>query len=265
MIENSGGIPGRSETHRVSMLGLPVELHRRASQHQEALRRELSLIDWSSTPDAAPVRLQALATELAGRYGHLTAVQNERIAAAVEAGAATVDLDYDLPAEAADAAERLGAMLDEVDRFCVDDALISLVAPPPLADYRRWFLSEFVAQLRDGRPPRPWSGPTEAGGAIAVEAAGRGTARVAVVDDLDFELAGRLRDELVGHVNDGVRTITVDLSACDFVDSAGISLLISTHLRLAASGGGIVVTGAGGPVVHALDVAGAATIFPVSS
>ncbi len=248
---------------RVSLLGIPVELHRRASEHQEALRRELAFIDWSSTPEAAPARLQTLAAELAGRFGHLTAAQNEQLAAAVESATATIDLVYDLPASAADAAERLGAMLDEVDRFCADDALLSLVTPQPLVAYREWFLGEFLGQIRDGRPPSPWTGTTDADGAPEVEPADGGTVRVAVADDLDFELAGSVRDELLGHVNDGVQTVTVDLSACEFIDSAGISLLISTHLRLAASGGGIVVTGVGGHVARALDVAGATSIFPI--
>lgn len=255
--------PLTEPTVRVSLIGIPVELHRRASEHQEALRRELAFIDWSARPDAAPVRLQALAAELAGRFGRLTAAQHDQLTAAIESGTATLDLDYDLPATAADAAERLGAMLDEVDRFCADDALLSLVTPPPLLAYRQWFLAEFVDQVRDGRTPSPWTGPTGADGAVDVEPADGGTALVVVTDDLDFELAGGLRDELLDHVNDGVRTIAVDLSACGFIDSAGISLLISTHLRLAASGGGIVLTGVGGHVARALDVAGAATIFPI--
>lgn len=247
----------------VSLLGIPVDLHRRASEHHEALRRELSFIDWSATPDAAPARLQTLAAELAGRYGRLTVAQDEQLAAAVESGTATIDLHYHLPAAAADAAEQLGTMLDEVDRFCEDDALLSLVTPPPLVTYRRWFLGEFLEQIREGRPPSPWTGPIDADETADVEPAGGGTVRVAVADDFDFELAGRLRDELLDHVNAGVHTITVDLSACAFIDSAGISLLISTHLRLAAAGGGIVVTGAGGHVARALDVAGAGTIFPI--
>lgn len=250
-------------TVRVSLIGIPVELHRRASEHQESLRRELAFIDWSARPDAAPVRLQALAAELAGRYGRLTAAQDEQLVAAVESGTATIDLDYDLPASAADAAARLGAMLDEVDRFCADDALLSLVTPPPLVAYREWFLGEFIEQVGDDRPPSPWTPPTDADGAGEVAAADGGTARVAVSDDLDFDLAGRLRDELLGYVNAGVRIITVDLAACGFIDSAGISLLISTHLRLAASGGGIAVTGVSGHVARALDVAGVATIFPI--
>ena len=52
-------------------------------------------------------------------------------------------------------------MLDEADVFCREGELLTLATPADEVAFRRWFLNEFVRQLR-GEPPRRWSGAPDA-------------------------------------------------------------------------------------------------------
>jgi anti-anti-sigma factor len=250
---------------RVELVGLPLDVHRRASEHGETLRRELSLVHYAASPEGVPVRLYELGVELGERYGGLNSEVDERMAQAVaDLTATTVDLAYVLPAAAADDVERLAGLLDELDQYCADRDLLTLVTPPEALAYRRWWLSEVVEQLRDGRPPRPWSDPGADAppGAVPARAAssavvdGAAATTVVVVGDLDLEQAPRLRDELVAHVDAGVREIVVDLGSCQFMDSTGISLLVTTHLRLAAEGGGLALANLTPQVAAVIELSG---------
>ncbi len=247
----------------ICLRAVPVEVHRRAAEHQEGLRRELSFVEHAQAADAVPARLQALTAELAERYGGLTQAQTERMTAAMESGEESIDLEYDLPADVADAALHLAELLDELDQFCRDGDLLTLVTPPDLLAYRRWFLGEFVAQVREGRAPQPWVAPTGVADDLAPPEGARDLApvRIAVHDDLDLGTAPTLRSQLVAHTEAGVTRITVDLSACDFLDSTGLSLLVATHHRLVRTGGGLRIEGASGQVRGILDMAGATEFF----
>ncbi len=85
--------------------------------------------------------------------------------------------------------------------------------------------------------------------------------RVRVEDDLDLATAPALRNELVSHIDDGVTDITIDLSACEFLDSTGLSLLVTTHHRLLEAGGGLQLEGATGQVQSVLEMAGTTDFF----
>ena len=50
--------------------------------------------------------------------------------------------------------------------------------------------------------------------------------------------------------------LTVDLQGCGFIDSVGISLLLTTRERLLPSGGSIVVTNANGVTKRTLETTG---------
>lgn len=245
---------------RVHLLGLPVEIHRRAEEHHEALRRELAFVEHAQAADAAPARLEALTAELAGRYSSFTAASNERLAAASAAGEPTIDLDYEVPPDIVEATVHLSALLDELDELCREGALLTLVTPPDLLAYRRWVFGEFVGQIRDGRAPRPWSRPSESP-PPPIEPRGTETARVLVDDELDLATAPALRAALVEHLEAGVTRITLDLSGCEFMDSTGLSLLVTTHHRLVEAGGGLRLEGISAPVRAVLEMAGALDLF----
>jgi anti-anti-sigma factor len=248
---------------RVRMIGVPLDVHRRNSEHGEALRRELAFVANAADPEGAPVRLYTLGVELTARYGGLTVVQEARLQDALASGEATIDLDYDLPVDMADGIERLGALVDELDDFCRDGELLTLVTPAEGLAYRRWFLGEILEQLRTGREPLPWSESelshvavpvVPEPGAIAASAPSETT--ISVTEDLDLELAPVLREEIVALVEGGATRVELDLSGCDFLDSTGLSLLVTTHRRLAADGGALRLRGVHGQVASILDMSG---------
>ena len=236
----------------VRIVGLPVAVHRRASEHSETLRRELALLEHTSESGAAPARLQALSDELTLRYGGLTTGQDDRLAKALAEREETIDLVYELPLEVADACEDLISVLDELDRFCHDGDLLTLVTPPEALAYRRWFLGEFIGQLREGRAPTTWEPPPTATPPAPTPDRGVQEALIVLDRDLDLELASSLRDEILAHTEAGVSSVAVDVSGIGFIDSVGVSLLLTTQLRLEASGGTLRVVGANGQVAQML-------------
>lgn len=139
----------------VRLVGFPVEVFRRASEHNDELLREFALIR-EETSEHVPARLLALIDELRGRFGAFTEGPTMAIQAALQRGDQHIDLRYDLPPEAAEAALRLGALLDQADHFCRSGDLLTLATPAESLAFRRWYLDEFVRQVA-GQEPCPWS------------------------------------------------------------------------------------------------------------
>lgn len=145
----------------VDVVGLPISVQVAAQQHQEELQRELMLVGEQmhqrGDSNGLPVRFVELVTTLTATYSGFTAEQEQQLADAIAAGHETIDLHYQLPRSAADAALALGKMLDEVDQYCRDgQLLLTLETPAPLVAYRWWFLNQFVDQA-DGKPPESWA------------------------------------------------------------------------------------------------------------
>lgn len=69
--------------------------------------------------------------------------------------------------------------------------------------------------------------------------------------DLVASVAEGLRPELQALIQDGVRTLTVDLDRAEFLDSMGIGLLIAAHNSLAERRGTLAVVNVR-PEVHRL-------------
>jgi hypothetical protein len=153
--------------HDVVLLELPLALHGRAQEHSAELMREMYLIAQAQHGKAEeladdgqhplPRRLMELVDALTSSYGGLTNDQNRQLGDAIEGGRDSIDLAYRVPLGAAGAAQQLGDMLDEADDYCRQGQhLLTLATPPELVSYRRWYLSEFTAQLA-GEPATPWS------------------------------------------------------------------------------------------------------------
>ena len=151
----------RADLVEVHLVRLPLDVHRAASEHNDELRREFTLIRAQQAEDGSadvPRRLVALMEELEERFSGFTEATRVELEDAIDRGETSVDLVFRVPPEAGPAAVHLGAMLDEADAHCRQgDALLTLETPPEALAYRRWYLEEFTRQL-DGFPPRPWSG-----------------------------------------------------------------------------------------------------------
>jgi hypothetical protein len=149
---------------KVRLLALPVGLHMRAQQRQDGLVRELTLMNLGEREVAheLPGRVLRMSRELQGRYGPAADPQQQRIEDAARRGEATIDVDYDLPAEAGDAARAFRELLDELDAHSVAGTFLLPPPDPEITAYRRWFFDEFVVQLGGGEPT-PWTAAAGAG------------------------------------------------------------------------------------------------------
>ena len=77
--------------------------------------------------------------------------------AAILSGADTVDLVFVVPASLVDAATELEALMDEADRFCESEALLTVARNDVLRDFSVWYLGQFRRQI-EGHPATPWEG-----------------------------------------------------------------------------------------------------------
>ncbi len=139
----------------VRILGLPLDVYRRSSEHTDELLREFALIREDNS-DHVPTRLLRLIDELNARYAGFTQAQRVAMQEALARGETDIDLLYEVPPDASEGVVRLAALLDEADDFCRAGDLLTLATHPEGLAFRRWFLEEFRFQI-EGHPPRPWS------------------------------------------------------------------------------------------------------------
>lgn len=142
----------------VRILRYPLEVHQRATEAFEGLRREFQLIALRG-PEAedVPERLLRLVDALATEYEGLNVeADNAREEAVARGDTEIPELVFRAPPGVAEACIALSQMVDEADEFCRQgDVLLTLASPPEAVVFRRWYLGEFVAQLR-GEPPLAW-------------------------------------------------------------------------------------------------------------
>ncbi len=230
---------------RVQLLGLPIDVHRRAAEHQDALRREFALLRYSAAPEELPARLFVLNEELSTRFSGFTERPQQELQDALDGGVESLDLTYDVPTDAAAASVRLGDLLDELDEHCAaGDHLITLTTPPEALAYRRWFLSQFIQQI-GGAEPLPWpvfaavigTGDLDTSTAPFPTAIQGDEARVRIDGELDVATCPGLRDHISRLLRGGATTIVLDMTGVRFVDSVGMSVIVAAHHRCVERGG----------------------------
>jgi hypothetical protein len=149
----------------VQVLRMPMSVSARSTQHFDELMREFALItldtdrERETTDSTRPVpeRLLALVNELTNQFAAFTAAVTAQREEAAARGDTEIDLTYHMPPSAVDAVRQLDALLEEVDDFCRSGQhLITLATPPESLAFRRWYLSEFIAQMAHDLPPVPW-------------------------------------------------------------------------------------------------------------
>lgn len=146
------------ELVKVRLLRFPLDLSVQSSEHFDGLKREFALLTIrADEPTAVPKRLLELVDALTDRYSGMTENTNRERDEAIERGERVLDeLTYVVPAQVADACIELSSMLDEADEFCRQgEVLLTLATPPTVLAFRRWYLGEFVGQVR-GLFPLPW-------------------------------------------------------------------------------------------------------------
>jgi hypothetical protein len=145
---------------QVLLVGVPLRVRERALEHDQDLLRELVLVRVAAETTgttSAPDRLLALADELRATYGPLSAGPSAAMEAALEEGREFMDVTFTVPDTLRSFLHRVIAALDEVEQFARDGRyLLTLSAPPEVAAYRAWVLSEFDRQIA-GEDPVPWS------------------------------------------------------------------------------------------------------------
>ena len=226
----------------VRLLGLPVELRQRSSAHWEGVQREFDLIRHSLGDAGLPGRMLDLVESLRDRFGSYGDAADQQIRAGAEAGVETIDLVYQIPRAAADGARELQAMLDEADAYCRQELILPSSAD--ITSFRRWFLAEFIRQIDEGLAPTRWSAefiaiPEEE--RDPVTPTGREAGWLVVNGDIDLATAGGLRERIRAVLDEGIRTITLDLTDVSFLDSVGLGLLVATHQRLTEDGQSLAV------------------------
>lgn len=141
----------------VRIVGLPLDVYKTAAEHFDELKREFALLRADQeTAESIPNRLLTVSDKLTTRYGGFTTTPNDVRDEALRRGDTTVDLLYSVPPSVKEACVELEKLLDEADEFCRrGEHLLTLAAPPEVAEFRRWFLDEFVHQI-DGEVPLSW-------------------------------------------------------------------------------------------------------------
>jgi len=213
----------------VHILGIPVDVWRRASSHQEALQREFEIIRSSGPVESVPHRLLELIESFKSQFGETSDSTWDELRLAAEAGETSKDLTFRVPAAAAQAARELKAMMTEVDVYCQGgDHLLTVPATSEQVALREWILDEFINQIERGQSPTSWD--------QFLHRARSGTERIVFEGALDLATAGTLREAIQERRSRGIRQLVVDLSRVGFVDSIGIGLLVTTHNRLDEDG-----------------------------
>lgn len=144
---------------QVRLIGVPLRVRARASEHEQDLLRELALVRLSADADglsSAPSRLLDIADELRLNYGSAGAQATAEMEAAFDRGESSADVVYTIPRAVQPVLRRAARTLQEAEEFCRQGQyLLTLASPPDVVAYRAWVFDEFDRQI-DGEHPVPW-------------------------------------------------------------------------------------------------------------
>ncbi|WP_345712583.1 hypothetical protein [Kineococcus glutinatus] len=148
-----------SDLAQVRLLGVPLRLRARATQHGEELLRELTLVQIGAqqhVADSAPQRLLDVAARLQETYGAFTVAGADALDAAEAAGREHADVTYEVPRHIAPFLAHVRVVLAEAEDYCRrGEHLLTLAPPDDVVAYRTWTFDEVERQIA-GEPPTPW-------------------------------------------------------------------------------------------------------------
>lgn len=143
---------GGTETrHQVVLGDVPTDLLLAAKSHVDSVVREFTLAAAGARAGLTsqiPPHLASVLGAVVERFGEARVSIKHQALQAARHELPRTRLVLDLPASAADAAEEYLQALDEVDAYCRAKRLLTLETPPQHRVFRRWYISELVAQLR---------------------------------------------------------------------------------------------------------------------
>ncbi|MGH8928742.1 MAG: STAS domain-containing protein [Acidimicrobiia bacterium] len=228
---------------QVRLRGIPVQIWLRATAHLDGLQREFAIMEGNLPRHSIPNRLTTLIEELRGRFGGFSDSTWDELRLAAERGDESTDLTFTVPVDAAAASRQLSHMLDEVDEYCRSGhELLTLATPPDIAKFRKWILDEFIGQIERGYEPTTWVEYSRSQYDYVARVSTTQPEAMSAPDtiifegDLDLATAGALREMIQERRASGVGELTVDLTRVGFMDSVGISLLVSTYNRFSEDG-----------------------------
>jgi anti-anti-sigma factor len=89
-------------------------------------------------------------------------------------------------------------------------------------------------------------------------------ALISVTGEIDLANAKTTEQQILQGIDDGLSTVTLDLTGLRYIDSAGLWILFRLGTALTTAGiAGEVVVPADGPIRRMVDTAGVATVLPV--
>ena len=258
---------------------VPIALYWRATAHTDALAREFELLAATSADDRpVPSQLVDLMNQLLARYGSYDERARQEVVRATERGDSELTIEYAMPASFRQFADQLLQMWEDTDAYCrAGVELFTLAAPSDVAEFRRWFMGEFVRQMA-GDAPLPWPAyaaehldriapnPSERTGsplAGDVHRSPEGFPVLVLRGEIDLETAPEVRTALQRLRDSGARTIVLDAQEVEFLDSVGISVLIAARERLADDGGGLIVRAPSRQARRTLEIAGLSAMFGI--
>jgi anti-anti-sigma factor len=250
----------------VQLLRVPVHVQLQAAEHHDALVRELTLIQASSSADSLPRRLLDLTDEVRDKFARFSVTPRAALESAQRQGERSIDIRFRIPRESGEGLARLVDLLDEADEYCRQgEHLVTLATPPVAVAYRRWLADEFTGQLA-GRPPRPWTTPAElltdsAEWPTVIDGT---TATVTLSGDLDLATAPPLRDHLSHLHAGGVRTFVLDTSGVSFIDSVGLSVILALYRRCRDEDGAVTIKSPSRVMYRTLEVAGLLDVLAIT-
>ena len=146
-------------TDQALLLDYPVESGLERQEWRHDLLREFQLITYGSHDQPehlkVPLRLLALADEMTSRYGRLIEEHTDELERALAAGLPRAILRYPLLPGVRELEIQFAKVMEESDRYCRQEALMTLSPSPETYAIRRWVIEEVVRQY-DGHPPRSW-------------------------------------------------------------------------------------------------------------
>ncbi len=153
------------EMCRVVLRDFPLRTMFRAQQHGEELLREFALIAHSSEADAelVPRRLLELAEASGKRYDGLNPHAEDVIDDALSRGERYVDLELFVPASFREETLDAVPVLLEVEEYCRNGQMLTLLPTAEVRTFWMWYLGEFVRQVAGQEPVswRDWAPPDD--------------------------------------------------------------------------------------------------------